>query len=488
MASACRPPGSCGLQRDRQVELVAGGDRAEHACAVWDRRRRADPGQCGRCRCGARAAGDQSAADASATTRRPDCHPTAATACAAPDPCCAPFDDSDDCAICPAARPPRPDVAAIILIVRWCVRQAARARQQRPRLGERRRPLERVLQRLVAAEALDVPGVELAQVAGGALGPEVLAGPVDHPVELGQDLLAAGLAGARRRAAARTATGCPASRGPAARRRRRCARTPRATCSGLRRPPEIRTGTGQLLDQRAARARSRARPVWRWEAWRGWMQSPATPPSSTRRRASVDAAAVAGTDARAQLDRDRQPAAARRRPRQRDRPVGIGQQRRPGAGLAHLGHRAAHVDVDQVGAGGGHPLGGRRHHLGVVAEQLHRHRVLVGVDPQQLAAGALVAVVHGEARDHLGDDQAGAVALGLQAHEPVADPGQRGQHDAVGDRDPAERPGVGQPARGHRAAVRREPARCRSGSPSTRFMVRISATWTWPPSSARGSS
>ncbi len=71
-------------------------------------------------------------------------------------------------------------------------------------------------------------------------------------------------------------------------------------------------------------------------------------------------------------------------------------------------------------------------------EQLHRHRVLVGMDPQQLAQRALVAVVDGEARDHLRDGQAGAVALGLQAHEPVADPGQRRQHDPVGDRDAAE--------------------------------------------------
>ena len=49
---------------------------------------------------------------------------------------------------------------------------------------------------------------------------------------------------------------------------------------------------------------------------------------------------------------------------------------------------------------------------------------------------ALVAVVHGEARDHLRDGQAGAVALGLQAHEPVADSGQRREHDPVGDLTP----------------------------------------------------
>src|SRR6185437_11179159 len=113
-------------------------------------------------------------------------------------------------------------------------------------------------------------------------------------------------------------------------------------------------------------------------------------------------------------------------------------------GLAHLGHGAAHVEVDEVGAGGGDALGGGLHDVGVRAEQLHRDRVLVGVDAQQLGAGALVAVVHGVAGDHLGDHQARAVTLGLQPHEPVADPGQRGQHHAVGDGNPAEGPAVGE--------------------------------------------
>ena len=97
-----------------------------------------------------------------------------------------------------------------------------------------------------------------------------------------------------------------------------------------------------------------------------------------------DALAVARPQPRAQLDRHRQAAPARRRARDRDRAVGILEQRRAGAGLADLRHRAAHVDVDQVGAGGGDPLGGRGHHLGIGAEQLHRDRVLVRVDPQQL--------------------------------------------------------------------------------------------------------
>jgi subtilase family serine protease len=66
-----------------------------------------------------------------------------------------------------------------------------------PCVGDRGRPLQRILQCLVGSEPLDVPGVELAQVAGGTLGSEVLAGPLDHPVKLGQDLFAAGLVSAR---------------------------------------------------------------------------------------------------------------------------------------------------------------------------------------------------------------------------------------------------------------------------------------------------
>ena len=75
--------------------------------------------------------------------------------------------------------------------------------------------------------------------------------------------------------------------------------------------------------------------------------------------------------------------------------------------------------------------------------------LLVGVDAQQLAQRALVAVVEREARDHLRDREPGAVALGLQAHEPVADPGQRREQHPVGELDAADREGVGEGRLGH---------------------------------------
>jgi len=165
----------------------------------------------------------------------------------------------------------------------------------------------------------------------------------------------------------------------------------------------------------------------------------------------LEAAEIPGALPRAQLDRHRQPAPPRRRASDRDRPRRLGEERRPGAGLAHFRDRAAHVDVDQIRASGGHPLGRGRHHVRIVAEQLHRHRVLLGVDPQELAAGTLVAVVHREARHHLRHDQACPVALGLEANEPVADSGQRREHHAVWNRHPPEAPGI-RKGSGHRVS------------------------------------
>ena len=91
---------------------------------------------------------------------------------------------------------------------------------------------------------------------------------------------------------------------------------------------------------------------------------------------------------------------------------------------------------------------GRAHDLRVLPEELDRDRPLVGMHDEQLVERLAVAVVDREARDHLGDREPGAVALGLQAHEPVADAGERREHHAVGDRDAAEVPGVVQRAHG----------------------------------------
>ena len=143
---------------------------------------------------------------------------------------------------------------------------------------------------------------------------------------------------------------------------------------------------------------------------------------------------------------------------------GSREQRRAGAGLEHLRHRAAHVEVDQVGPGLGGDRRGLAHHLGVGAEELHRDRALVGMDPQHLLERAPVAVCEREARDHLRDRQARAVAVRLQAHEPVADPGQRREQDAV----------AGPRRRRSRTGSSAAPARLRALGSLTAFSSQIS--------------
>ena len=146
---------------------------------------------------------------------------------------------------------------------------------------------------------------------------------------------------------------------------------------------------------------------------------------------------------RAQLHRHRQPAALGRGARHRDRSIGILEERRPGARLADLRDRAAHVEIDQVRP----PLGDRggrgSHHVRVLAEELDRHGAAVAgtllrVDAQHFGDRLLVAVMDREARHHLGDGEARAVAFRLQADEPVADPRQWREDDAVRDPDTAD--------------------------------------------------
>ena len=149
----------------------------------------------------------------------------------------------------------------------------------------------------------------------------------------------------------------------------------------------------------------------------------------------LEAGAISGLEPGADLDRDGPAGALDRGARDGDREVGIVDQRRPRPGPRDLAHGAAHVDVDQVGPSVRRDAGAGAHHVWVVPEELDRHRMLLGMNDQELLERAAVAVMKREARDHLRDREPGAVAARLKAHEPVADPGQRGEKDAVGDLD-----------------------------------------------------
>ena len=95
--------------------------------------------------------------------------------------------------------------------------------------------------------------------------------------------------------------------------------------------------------------------------------------------------------------------------------------------------------------------------------------MLVGMDAQHLLDGAAVAVHQGDAGDHLRDREPRTVAARLQAHEPVADAGERSEQHAVGDLDVADREGGSQGRLTHRfiSQISRRPVSVRRSSISS---------------------
>ncbi len=201
--------------------------------------------------------------------------------------------------------------------------------------------------------------------------------------------------------------------------------------------PEAITGTSTSETSSAVSEWS-AVPVYICFAERGCSVSDDAP-ASTSCGPTVEAGARAVLDAAAHLDRDGQRGRARDRLDEPAGVVGIVEQRRAGAGLRHLLHRAAEVHVDDVRAGGlDHP--GRLGHRGRVgAEDLDRERMLVGADAQ-VAERPLVPVLDPGHRDHLRADEPGAVAAALAAKCLHADACHRGEDEAAGDFDVAQGP------------------------------------------------
>ena len=111
-------------------------------------------------------------------------------------------------------------------------------------------------------------------------------------------------------------------------------------------------------------------------------------------------------------------------------PGGVAQQGAAGAAADHLAHRAAAVQVDQVGDRLDLP-GRFRQALRVVAEQLHPERPFRGDAAQQVTGGG-AAEVQAVGADHFGEDQGGAEPLHDQAVGEVGDPRHRGEDDGIG--------------------------------------------------------
>ncbi len=207
--------------------------------------------------------------------------------------------------------------------------------QQRARCFDRLRTLQPVLKRLAGAEPVDVPGVELAQVAGWRARRRDARRHCRAPSRPRPgSRLGVG-------SPSRTPSSCSNSHGlPSEPRASATALAPvrsnasRASC-GSPEPARQHDRDRQRLDQRPGelvvrRTGVALRSVARMDA------EPGDPAVFGQPAGKLDPAAIAGAQARAQLDGDRQAAAARRRARDGDRALGLGQQRRPGAGLAHL--------------------------------------------------------------------------------------------------------------------------------------------------------
>src|SRR4051794_12099587 len=319
--------------------------------------------------------------------------------------------------------------------------------QDGPRLLDRRRLLEGLTDRLVGAETLGVPGVELAQVAAGAGAAEVLDGAIHDPIELLADLIGRRFGGAgpeQLREQPRIAERAPREHdgggagalvgGPD----RGCVRE--AAGQDHRRLERLHEPRGERVVRRALVVDGGAPRVKADRAHAGVVDEAV---------GELEAVGLAGALAGAELDGDRQAAAFPRRLGDGDRGLRVLDERGAGAGLADLRDGAAHVEVDEVRPALGDRGGRGAHDLRILAEELDRDRpaavaALIRVDPEHLDARLLVAVVDPEARDHLRHGEAGSVALGLQADEPVADAGERREDHAVRDADGADVEGVGE--------------------------------------------
>ena len=205
---------------------------------------------------------------------------------------------------------------------------------------------------------------------------------------------------------------------------------------------DVARGDHRHVDERHELGRQRwsAVPVYICCAERGCSVS-TDAPAVTRRGPTVEAVARAVSEAAAHLHRHGQLDRVGDGGDDATREVGVVEQRRSGAGLRHLPHRAAEVDVDEVRAGCLDHAGRVCHRGRVGAEDLDRERVLVGGDAE-IAERLLVSVLDAGAGDHLGADEPGPEPPSLAPERLHADACHRRQHEARRHLDGADVPAL----------------------------------------------
>ena len=195
--------------------------------------------------------------------------------------------------------------------------------QQLPRRVERRRALERGLERPAAAEPLDVPRIELAQVPGRALRPRCSTAQSSTQSSSARISVAVGLAGPRTPSTCSNSHGLPSE--PARQQHAGRAGLLERRRAGLgrvqpaRRPAPARAAPRPAI----APARSRARPCAAATRGAGGCESPATPPSNTSRRATSTPLRSPGRWPDRSLTVTGSPLPRAARPRHRHRPDGL---------------------------------------------------------------------------------------------------------------------------------------------------------------------
>ena len=162
-------------------------------------------------------------------------------------------------------------------------------------------------------------------------------------------------------------------------------------------------------------------------------------PAASARRASSGALRLAVVPAGAHLQRDGHVDGADDRLDQARGVIEVAHQRRAGQLARHLAGRAAHVDVDDVGAQFFRHARPFRHPARLAARQLYDEGSKI---PANCAIAHAMAVLDQVlARHHLRDDQAGAQNMRKLAERQVGDARHRRQEHVAAQRVPADADG-----------------------------------------------